>query len=469
MPTRRTWIFLTIAIILYLLANQTQVGWIYVIAGGIMGLLSVSFLYERKRLAALSVSRTFQALPKSGQQSGGENSNLSNGRQIDPAITAPSALILPVFHEDDPIEITLHFENDDIRPAFLIGGQETCPFAPALERNQPFFVPTLFKHQPVILRYQTTCDRRGLFTFSALPLQSQGLFGFFKTRRTLTTPSDILIYPQYYPLKRLKILEKRQAGQRETVKVGAGSQVIGTREYRPGDSLRQVHWRSTARRGAVVVKEFADEDQLSLTVVLDLYSGPSLDHGVGQRRHHSNGNKNSTPPQSSPTSGREPTKSNRALPPRGRGVEGGIYKEIDKYAPFESAIRLAATFGYYATQKHLPFYVLGTGQKGRAPRMALSWSALLNYLAKVENNGQTPLSQLLETIPASPFLIVLVSRPTPEIAAALANISPKHTQTLAIFITPDGTLADHLQPSPAPRLTSRVVAAARWQEGLETL
>jgi uncharacterized protein (DUF58 family) len=401
MPTKRTWGFLILAAILYFLANQTQVGWIYVMVAGILALLVVNFFYTRGMLTRLDVQRTFRNLSDESLPSDDINLALSS------------------FFEDDPIEVTLQFQRTGLRPAFLLRADERCPFAPLDEQAQPVFIPNLFGHQPLQLNYHTTCDRRGLYSYAPLRLRSSGPFGFFNTRRRLDIPGEILIYPNYHSLDRLKLLETRELAERQTTRVGVGTQVVGTREYRTGDSLRQVHWRSTARTGKLVVKEFAEEDQPSLGVVLDLETSSSVGH--------------------------------------------------DKYSTFETAIRIAASLGHYATKHDVPFRLAGVSPKWQAPASPLSWWALLNYLAKVQNDGQESLAKVLESLPPMPFCVVLLSHPTADAVRALNMVRQKGSQTLAIFITPDGTIPPELHVSSAAGLEIAGVSPYNWAEVLETL
>jgi len=195
--------------------------------------------------------------------------------------------------------------------------------------------------------------------------------------------------------------------------------VVSTREYRSGDSLRQIHWRSTARLGELVVKEFAEEDQPSLTVALDLETTSSVGQG--------------------------------------------------KFSTFETAIRLAASLSYYATNKSIPFRLVGASPKWTPPVMPLSWWASLTYLAKTQNDGQTPLAVVLGGLPPVPFLVVLVSRPYPTLARALTKLRQRGGQTLAIFITLDGAMPAEIRVSSATGLVIRSVSPYNWAEMWEEL
>jgi uncharacterized protein (DUF58 family) len=56
-----------------------------------------------------------------------------------------------------------------------------------------------------------------------------------------------------------------------TSSTGDAIEFIGTREYRPGDAVRNIHWRSWARRGAPVVKEYQEEYFCRIAIILDTF------------------------------------------------------------------------------------------------------------------------------------------------------------------------------------------------------
>jgi uncharacterized protein (DUF58 family) len=410
MPTQRAFVFLILALALYLLANQTQVGWIYIMTNGLVGLLAIAFFYAWGMLKPLHIQRVFQ--PLSTQRTASSLASYQD-QEGDPELR-------PIdFYEDDPIEISLYIKHTGLKPALLISGQEICPFAPPAEQIQPFFVSSLFRGQAVKLAYRTVCYRRGPYHFSTLSLASKGPFGFFGSQRTLAAPGDILIYPYYHPLKRLRLLETKGFTDRLATRPGLGDEVIGAREYRSGDSMRQIHWRSTARAGKFVVKEFSDHDQVTMTVVLDLSVGGNVGEG--------------------------------------------------KFSTFETALRIAASLGYYASQKKIPFYLAGQSQRWKPPAVALSWWSSLNYLARVENDGQKPLADILSTFPPVPFLVALIANPDEPTQRALSSLQQKGIQTLAIFITPDGTTPLSALASSGDRLIVRSVSPHNWAEVLDAV
>jgi len=407
MPTRRAKLLLLVAVLLYSLANQTQVGWIYIISDGLVGVILAAYIYSWWGLNTLQITRQFN-----------KPSAELHTKPTDPTRRQLNHTIL--FHEDDPIEVSLQCTQTGFRPLYFLQGDEICPFAPPNERNQPFFITALYRRQTVNLTYQTSCYQRGLYNLGDLTVKSAGPFGLIQRRRTLAIEQSLLIYPAYYPLKRFRRLEQQAFAERQQTKTGTGIDIIGLRDYRPGDMVRQIHWRTTARLGQLIVKELSDETDLRLTVVLDLSS------------------------------------------------EGNV--SSDKFSTFETAIRIAASLGYYADQHRIPFHIAGDSPQSRPPKTAFSWWGTLNYLAKVQNDGERPLAEFLSNLSDTPFVIVLITQSNySETITALHGLVRRNITVITIIITLDDTISSLFTNSHNHQLTSYVVTPHNWIQQLQRL
>jgi uncharacterized protein (DUF58 family) len=69
----------------------------------------------------------------------------------------------------------------------------------------------------------------------------------------------------------------QQGGVNFASGVGESEEFVALRDYRRGDPLRRIHWRSTARVGELVVKEYQDEFFMRHALVLDTFCDPSVD------------------------------------------------------------------------------------------------------------------------------------------------------------------------------------------------
>jgi uncharacterized protein (DUF58 family) len=88
-------------------------------------------------------------------------------------------------------------------------------------------------------------------------------------------PGEMLIvYPRYFTIEELAIPLGRRyqpGGIPLTSSTGDAIEFVGTREYREGDPLRNIHWRSWARRGEPVVKEYNEEYFCRIALILDTF------------------------------------------------------------------------------------------------------------------------------------------------------------------------------------------------------
>ncbi|TMR08954.1 DUF58 domain-containing protein [Nonomuraea turkmeniaca] len=118
--------------------------------------------------------------------------------------------------------------------------------------------------------YVVPTTRRGLLILGPLVLERRDPLGLAVRRRTVAGASAIWVHPRAHPLRALP------AGTLPDMDGELGghaphgtSTFAGLREYQPGDDPRLIHWRSTARTGALLVQERVDSSEPAATVVLD--------------------------------------------------------------------------------------------------------------------------------------------------------------------------------------------------------
>lgn len=134
------------------------------------------------------------------------------------------------------------------------------------------FVARLAPEETVIVETERTALRRGVHPASDVVVASAAPFGVAERRRRIEVPSRTVVYPALVRLDELPFLEAAPTPERAihtAPRRGTGPDYLGIREYRVGDSMRHVHWPSTARHGALMVREFEREQTRRLAVVID--------------------------------------------------------------------------------------------------------------------------------------------------------------------------------------------------------
>ncbi|MES9991484.1 MAG: DUF58 domain-containing protein [Candidatus Thiodiazotropha sp.] len=129
------------------------------------------------------------------------------------------------------------------------------------------------------------CELRGRFLLQQITLRSAYPFGVVNHSRQISTdPLEVLVLPQVYDLQEIPLpitADANSDGDLPIPQLGGQDQFAAVREYVQGDSLRYIHWRASARRQELVVKEYERSDRPVLLVALDCRA--LFNHGEGAR------------------------------------------------------------------------------------------------------------------------------------------------------------------------------------------
>ena len=120
-------------------------------------------------------------------------------------------------------------------------------------------------------RYVLSSLSRGRYVFEDSRAVVEDPFGLERIEQPLPAAGAVLVYPRLVDLERLFSESGARAmdGRRLLLRRPSGFDLHSVREYEQGESLRKVHWRSTARRGQLMVKELEDSPRDEVAVVLD--------------------------------------------------------------------------------------------------------------------------------------------------------------------------------------------------------
>ena len=131
-------------------------------------------------------------------------------------------------------------------------------------------IPALRARRSVAVPYELPTHRRGALRVGPLAITRRDPFGLWQARRPVGDAVTLLVEPRVHPI------DPRRGGRARHLE-GPLSDTAprGTltfhslREYTPGDDIRRVHWRSSARTGTLMVREHVDTSLPSTVVVLD--------------------------------------------------------------------------------------------------------------------------------------------------------------------------------------------------------
>ena len=116
--------------------------------------------------------------------------------------------------------------------------------------------------------------QRGHLNLKSLAVTRPDPFGLFRGSVTLPLEQSVLILPKRYSLPAVSLPGTRKyqpGGVALTYSVGDSQEFVSMRDYRPGDPLRRIHWRSWAKTGKPVVKEYQEEFFVRHGLILDTF------------------------------------------------------------------------------------------------------------------------------------------------------------------------------------------------------
>jgi uncharacterized protein (DUF58 family) len=122
-------------------------------------------------------------------------------------------------------------------------------------------------------RYSYRPAQRGLAHFGVIELWLPGPLGLIWQRRRINAQASVPVYPDFSMLGQTGLLaqqpDKLDSGQRVQQRRGEGMEFHQLREYRPGDALRQIDWKASARRRTLISREYQEEENQHVMILLD--------------------------------------------------------------------------------------------------------------------------------------------------------------------------------------------------------
>jgi uncharacterized protein (DUF58 family) len=136
-------------------------------------------------------------------------------------------------------------------------------------------LPTVPPGGQVETRVTLTPRHRGRVTLAGVTVARREPLGLARALRPQATPAALLVLPRRYALPPLTLPGARRyqrGGITLAQSVGDSEEFVALRDYRPGDPLQRIHWRSWARTGRPVVREYQDEFFVRHALVLDTFT-----------------------------------------------------------------------------------------------------------------------------------------------------------------------------------------------------
>ena len=191
---------------------------------------------------------------------------------------APSTKGLKVLRRFDPVlsvrvpnRVLLSIENDGVE---CIRGRLRDEPPPDFEVDQQEFVFQIAPQKLQEFSYNVTPYVRGGDFFRGTYLRLECPLGLVEKQVKLHTEQPVRVYPNVLALREFDLLKQqgrlREIGIRRSRIRGLGTEFESLREYAEGDDYRKIDWKASARRGKLVVRQFEQERNQVVMVVVDV-------------------------------------------------------------------------------------------------------------------------------------------------------------------------------------------------------
>lgn len=154
------------------------------------------------------------------------------------------------------------------RQPFIL--HEQLPFTDVIDCN--IHVPPLPSNSDFLLERTVMPVKRGEFKLDKIIARDSDPAGLFIRERQISLPSAIVVYPATLPIRHLRLPSQETFNVSMSVAPisasGNSHEFYGVREYQPSDGMKYIHWKTSARCGKLMVREFERSAALSIAILV---------------------------------------------------------------------------------------------------------------------------------------------------------------------------------------------------------
>ncbi|MCD5325994.1 MULTISPECIES: DUF58 domain-containing protein [Pontibacillus] len=239
-------------------------------------------------------------------------------------------------------------------------------------------------------KYQIPHLPRGEHHFHSVRVKTGDFFGFVTKQAYYTVPGRVLVYPHKRDVsmtKRVNSFDEGAAPSYSQTKRDT-TVVTGVREYAPGDRFSWIDWKTSAKKNAMMTKEFEQQKSSDVLLVLDATESPD-----------------------------------------------------EKRIAFEGSVELTASIiqSYKRREAQLAFLVLGSEHKFFPfTKSNVSFDGMNQYLSRVEPDGKTTFAESLlkqqQGLPNHLIVMIVTRNLTPSLKTSVIRLKQKHARVVFFYI-----------------------------------
>ncbi|MFH0918098.1 MAG: DUF58 domain-containing protein [Candidatus Omnitrophota bacterium] len=193
-----------------------------------------------------------------------------------------SRIMISRVTEGDTLEVATQIHNVGFFPVFNFTFEDNFSGQqPNLEKKS-FFVSYLGLRSSCQINYKYLCFKRGEYKAGPFIIYFFDPLNLFFFKRTYQVYSRVVVYPQIFRIDKFPPLTKSVLpwfGIETARSSGDDDEFYGVREYKDGESVKKIHWISSARKNKLIVKQFQLQSFFGTTIIFNLEKAKNIGQG----------------------------------------------------------------------------------------------------------------------------------------------------------------------------------------------
>lgn len=272
--TRRALVTILVALALLLIAATIRSGWLYLVSSVLFALVLIALISGWLATRSVEVDRRSPSQVFEREPFDVEIEVKNRGRM--------SRRLLTVTDVQFPrarrtrLAAKIRAQRAEFKEFMRTGKAPPTRREKRDESARTVVIEDLPGRSHIDVSYSLQAPKRGVYAPSEMRVSSGGVFGSGRVGHSAKVGSPMIAFPEISAIESFSFDPKAEASSVEPVewsRKGIGQDYYGTREYVRGDSLRHIHWRSSARQRELIVKEYEQELKPSVAMVLALWEG----------------------------------------------------------------------------------------------------------------------------------------------------------------------------------------------------
>ncbi|TDT45664.1 DUF58 domain-containing protein [Fonticella tunisiensis] len=175
------------------------------------------------------------------------------------------------YYVGDIITIQSYIDNDTLLPIPYV--EIIDHTTDGMADNNPR--PTIISMMPIereLVKSNVTIKYRGIYDIGPLELKISDVFGAFAWNRSVYTNTYVKVYPKVHRIVNFNLKSMQSFGTMSTKNKAYedNTSISDIRKYNIGDSVKKIHWKVTAKKGSLHVKDYQMTGSTSIHILLDL-------------------------------------------------------------------------------------------------------------------------------------------------------------------------------------------------------